>query len=38
MLGNNLQNNEVVLYYSYNGKQYFALLKKIKQLETISLM
>lgn len=38
MLGNNLQNNEVVLYYSYKGKQYFALLKKIKQLETISLM
>ncbi len=38
MLGNNLQNNEVVLYYSCKGKQYFALLKKIKQLETISLM
>ena len=38
MLGNNLQNNEVVLYYSYKGKQYFALLKKIKQLEPISLM
>lgn len=37
-LGTNLQNNDVVLYYSYNGKQYFALLKKIKQLETISLM
>lgn len=37
-LGTNLQNNEVVLYYSYKGKQYFAVLKKIKQLETISLM
>lgn len=37
-LGTNLQNNEVVFSYSYKGKQYFALLKKIKQLETISLM
>jgi hypothetical protein len=37
-LGSYLQNNEIVLYYNYKGKPYFSMLKKMKLLETISLM
>lgn len=37
-LGSLLQSNEVVLVYTWKGKEYFSTLKKITMLEPITLM